>query len=126
MSSFKQVAEDDAIFRADAAAASPPDAVAEEKALEALFKDESICEACETTLKARWQSVCLAKWSQWHASGNTPQELVIGKEVVRVVRTLDAPHLLATGIYERIAGGNTAACFGLATLITNMKIDDTA
>ena len=115
--SFAAVAQADAEFRAAAAAAPPADAAVEARALAALFGDAALCATCRAKLGARWQSTCL---SSWQGGWKDAAEPAVGKAILDVVERLDAPHLLASGIRERMLGGHDAACFGLATLLSNM------
>ena len=39
-----------------------------------------------------------------------------------VVTTLDAPHLRASSIEQRLEEGMTPACYGFATLVANLKV----
>ena len=39
-----------------------------------------------------------------------------------VVTTLDAPHLRASSIVQRLEEGMTPACYGFATLVANLKV----
>jgi hypothetical protein len=116
--SFAEVAKADEEQRAAARAAPPPDPVAEGVALKALFANEEACATCEDKLGGRWSSCCLDKYrAGWDSAGDKE----LGAEILRVVDTLDASHLLPSGISERLGGGNAAASFGLATLMGNMQ-----
>jgi len=115
--SFASVAQADAEYRQAAKAAGQPNAEAEARALFALFGDVEACEVCSKKLGANWQDVCLEKWKSWMGISQS----TTGKEISRVVQRLDASHLLPSSIHERLTSGNDAACFGLLTLMSNMK-----
>ena len=116
--SFAEVAQADEEQRAAARAAPPPDAAAEGAALKALFADDNACATCEEKLGGRWSSCCLDKYrGGWESAGDKE----LGAEILRIVDSLDAPHLLPSGISERLGAGNGAAAFGLATLLSKME-----
>ena len=111
------IGADDAAMRDAARAAPPAEPIAEAEALSALFDDESVHSLCAAKIgAARWASPCLEKWERWKGAPRA----ALGGEITRVVEALDGPHLLPSGIRERLLGGNDAACFGLAALLTNM------
>jgi len=111
------VLAEDAAQRAEARAAGPADPIAEAGALAMLFEDEGACAVCSAKLGGRWAAPCLEQWQRWKDAPRAQ----LGSEVARVVESLDATHLLPTGIRERLLGGHDAACFGLATLLTHMQ-----
>jgi hypothetical protein len=115
--SLADVLKADAEQRAADREGPPPDRCAEALALKTLFTDASACATCETTLGGRWSNV-LDNWRTcWELSEDEP----LGAAILQVVDDLDASHLLPSGISERLGAGNTAACFGLATLLSNMQ-----
>ena len=112
--SFAAVAEANAIFYAEESAkqATP---LAEGLALRSLFEDTATCTTCESKLGGRW-AACLRTWAELEKMDDSE----LGVQILQVVEELDAPHLKAEGIQERLQGGVDAACFGLATLISNL------
>ena len=111
------IGAEDAAMRDAARVAPKAEPIAEAEALYALFSDESVRSLCAAKIgAARWASPCLERWEQWKGA----PKAALGNEIQRVVEALDGPHLLPSGIHERLRGGNEAACFGLASLLTNM------
>lgn len=112
---FEQVQQLDAEYRRAAKSLPPPDPVAEGAALVSLFNNPTTCAVCASKLGERWQA-CLDQWQPWSTKSSNA-----GVEVLSVVNKLDAHHLLATSIQQRFKAGVTEACFGLATLLSNMR-----
>merc|ERR1712166_535660 len=98
----------------------PPVPLDQAQALSGLFADADACKLCETTLGARWQNVCLSKWELLKPAGDE----VVGEQIVRVAEELGTPvatHLLPTTIHQKLKEGFAPTCYGLATLLDNMK-----
>ena len=113
--SIEDVQQQDADYRAAARAAAPPNQAAEADALVAIFNDPSVCAVCSAKLgHSRWQSACLDRWQTWCMDPSRA-----GAQVLAVVDRLEASHLLATSIKQRLDDGVQEACFGLATLLSN-------
>lgn len=110
--SFEQVAEDDAVYRADARA-DELDPTTEAAALKRLFANDTVCAVCEAKLGDRFKAIS-SVWDSW---GDGCDDSKLGAAIAKVVTTLDAPHLKPSGIYERLTSGTDAACYGLATLM---------
>ena len=116
---FDDVAKDDAAFRsANSAAISP---IAEAQALHRLFESSSsaaLREACEG--QAAMLASARARWEPWAAASHAD----LGAAVSSAVRDLDAPHLLPSGIEQRLLQGVAAARFGLFTLMKHEALDE--
>eukprot|EP00035_Acanthoeca_spectabilis_P025809 m.459993 g.459993 ORF g.459993 m.459993 type:complete len:129 (-) comp21889_c0_seq1:137-523(-) len=111
--SFEKVARDDEAFR-EAAAKETINPAAEVAALSALFQP-ALCSICAKTLGSRWATVL----SKYKTVADMPDS-ELASAIVGVVETLDARHLLPSGIKKRLEEGINPACFGLATLIDNL------
>ena len=114
--SFVDVSEGDLIFRTEEAA-KPVDPLTEAAALRALFSTEALAATCSRKLGGRW-GACLTTWARLEPLGDAH----LGAQVLAVADDLEAPHLRAGGIHERLQSGVDAACFGLATLLSNMAV----
>ena len=114
--SFVDVSEGDLIFRTEEAA-KPVDPLTEAAALRALFSTEALSATCSRKLGGRW-GACLKTWARLEPLGDAH----LGAQVLAVADDLEAPHLRAGGIHERLQSGVDAACFGLATLLSNMAV----
>lgn len=114
--SFAAVAEGDAIFRYEEGRKAV-DPLTEGAALRTLLTPP-LSDSCAAKLGGRWDT-CLRTWAQLEPLDDG----AIGARVLAVVGELEAPHLRAGGIRERLQGGVDAACFGLVTLLSNMASD---
>mmetsp|Transcript_44362 Transcript_44362/g.71198 ORF Transcript_44362/g.71198 Transcript_44362/m.71198 type:complete len:133 (-) Transcript_44362:123-521(-) len=107
----------DAVYRADAAAAPPLDPTVEGAALKSLLADHGVCDRCRQVAgEARWGSCADARTAVAELS-----DAELGGKVATVIDALDAAHLRPTGIDQRLKSGVDAACHGITTLLSNIK-----
>ena len=116
---FEKVAAADKEFRANAAKAvvDPDNEVA---ALTSLF-DPPLCHICEKTLGTERWSIVQGKYKSVLEKSSL-QGTDLGNTVIAVTESLDAPHLLPSGIRERLEKGIAPAGYGLLTLIDNLSV----
>ena len=93
------------------------DASSEARALRALMADAAAAEACRAKLGPKRWDALMGTWLPISSSSDE----ALGSVVGRVVEDLDAPHLKPAGIHERLRGGVDLACYGVATLMANVK-----
>ena len=110
------VQNQDAVFRAEAAAAPPMDPTTEGATLKTLISDAGVCERCASVTGVRWDACADARKAAVALS-----DAELGAKVAAVIEELDAAHLRPTGIEERLKSGVDAACHGIAALLTNIK-----
>jgi len=110
------VQNQDALFRAEAAAAPPLDPSTEGATLKTLISDAGVCERCASVTGVRWDACADARKAVVALS-----DTELGSKVAAVIEELDAAHLRPTGIEERLKSGVDAACHGIAALLTNIK-----
>lgn len=111
------VQNQDAVFRAEAAAAPALDPAVEGATLKTLLTDEGTCTRCKNVAGgARWSDCEGAR-----AAVAAMADLELGAKILSVIDELDAAHLRPTGIQQRLHSGVDAACHGIATLLTHIK-----
>jgi hypothetical protein len=118
--SFEEIAEADAIFRADAAK-QVWNGDEEAAALQRLLDGTSapaVADACAATSSRPRFETARAAWPATAIASLDDQTL--GGNIHTVIDTLEAPHLQPTGIERRLLDGTTAACMGLITLLNQM------
>jgi hypothetical protein len=93
------------------------DASVEARALRALMADAGAAEVCRAKLGSKRWDALMGNWLPISSSSDE----ALGSVVGRVVEDLDAPHLKPAGIHERLRGGVDLACYGVATLMANVK-----
>ena len=116
---FDDVAREDAAFK-EASQALTVDAMAEADALTRLMVGTSaaaLADACGSLNAMAKLDAAKARWQPW---ADSPK---LGEQILAVTTDLDAPHLLPTGIEQRLLSGVKAASFGLFALLQHAAFD---